>query len=144
MLTVANLMSQPVRTVSPDTSLMDVLSLMNKYNCRHMPVVEQDKLVGIVTDRDVRLAMDPTIVEIDLAKRIDLLEKSTVKACMTPNPVTVTPDTPIFRAAELLKDHQFGAVPVVEGARLVGIVTVTDFLDYVAVQSRPVATMSLN
>lgn len=142
MLSVTNLMTQPVQCVTPDTTLMDVLSRMNKYNCRHMPVVEGDRLIGIVTDRDVRLAMDSTIVEIDLGRRVELLEKSTVKSIMTPDPVTVTPEMPIYQAAILLRDHQFGALPVVEGERLVGIITVTDFLDYVAVQARPVMSMN--
>jgi CBS domain-containing protein len=53
---------------------------------------------------------------------------------MTPDPVTVSPDTPAYRAAEMLSAYKFGALPVVSGGELVGIITVTDFLDRFAAQ----------
>jgi acetoin utilization protein AcuB len=51
---------------------------------------------------------------------------------MTPNPITVSPETPAYRAAEMLSIYKFGALPVVDNEKLVGIITVTDFLDYFA------------
>jgi CBS domain-containing protein len=61
---------------------------------------------------------------------------------MTPNPITVTSDTPAYRAAEMLSTYKFGALPVVDNEVLVGIITVTDFLDYVAVDRPETVTLS--
>ena len=60
----------------------------------------------------------------------ELLDKLNVESCMTANPITVSPDTPAYQAAEMLSMYKFGALPVVDEETLVGIITVTDFLDY--------------
>lgn len=130
MLLVRDLMTADPDTVTPETPLKDVINLMKIEGCRQLPVVdEQGQLVGIVTDRDVRLAMNSPIVLHGRWQDDELLSKATANSCMTPDPVTVTPDTPAYRAAEMLSAYKFGALPVVEAGILVGIITVTDFLD---------------
>jgi acetoin utilization protein AcuB len=136
MLTVKQLMTLDPDTVTPNSTLHRVIAIMNKDGCRQLPVVEQGKLVGIITDRDVRLAVrSPALEDKHLkhhAERAQLLDELTVASCMAAEPITVTPDRPAHEAADILSIHKFGALPVVENGVLVGIVTVTDFLKYMA------------
>ena len=64
----------------------------------------------------------------------ELLDKVDAGSCMTPNPLSVSPDTPAFQAAKMLSLYKFGALPVVDKGALIGIVTVTDFLDFFATE----------
>lgn len=130
MLTVNDLMTIDPQTVTPDTSLRQVLDIMKREGCRQLPILDEGKLIGIVTDRDVRLALNsPLSVRVREVNE-EMLDRITAQSCMTPNPVTVTPNTPAYRAAEILSLYKFGALPVLDGETLVGIITVTDFLDY--------------
>lgn len=130
MLTVNDLMTVNPRIVHPDTPLRMVVELMRSEGCRQFPVLNNaGALVGIITDRDVRLAMNSPIVLRERWQDETLLETATVASCMTPNPITVSPDTPAYRAAEMLSAYKFGALPVVEDGALVGIISVTDLLD---------------
>jgi acetoin utilization protein AcuB len=95
-------------------------------------VLDNGKLVGIVTDRDVRLIMNSPVVLHGRWQDEELLDSVTAESCMTPNPITVTPNMPAYRAAEMLSIYKFGGLPVLENDTLVGIITVTDFLAYAA------------
>ena len=130
MLTVNDLMTAVPDTVTPQTPLRTVIGIMKTGGYRQIPVLDKGRLVGIITDRDIRLIMNSPIILHDRSQDEELLANVTVESCMTPNPVTVTPDTPAYRAAEMLSMYKFGALPVVEGTELVGIVTTTDFLNY--------------
>lgn len=135
MLTVNDLMTVIPNTVTPSTKLRQVVDLMKSQNCRQLPVLENGKLVGIVTDRDIRLVMNSPLVLHGRWQDEEILDQVNAESCMTPNPMTVTPDTPAYRAASMLSIYKFGALPVVDGDSLVGIITVTDFLDYFAAHS---------
>jgi acetoin utilization protein AcuB len=140
MLTVRDIMTKSPCTVKPDTPLQDVINLMKITGCRQMPVlVDEGRLVGIVTDRDIRLAMNSPIVLHGRWQDEDLLARVTADCCMTPNPISIEPETPAYRAAEMLSAYKFGALPVVESGKLVGIITVTDFLDRFAAEQPQVA-----
>lgn len=130
MLTVNDLMTAVPDTVTPQTSLRTVLRIMKTGGYRQIPVLEKGKLVGIITDRDIRLTMNSPFILHEHAQDEELLLNVTVESCMTPKPVTVTPDTPAYRAAEMLSMYKFGALPVVEEGTLIGIITTTDFLNY--------------
>lgn len=134
MLTVNDLMTVIPNTVTPGTPLRQVIELMKTEGCRQLPVLENGRLVGIITDRDVRLVMNSPIVLHGRWQDEELLDKVTAESCMTPNPMSVTPETPIYRAAAMLSIYKFGALPVVDDGALVGIITVTDFLDYFAAE----------
>lgn len=138
MLAVSDIMTSAPQTVTPDTVLLEVLATMNKENCRHVPVVEKGKLVGIISDRDIRLAMNSTLIDGDLGTHFSWLERFVAKQCMTSNPVTISAHAPLYEAAEILNEFKFSGLPVVEGGQLVGIVTVTDLLEYLAGQREPV------
>jgi acetoin utilization protein AcuB len=135
MLRVRDIMTTNPCTVKPDTLLQEVITRMKIAGCRQMPVLDDEgRLVGIVTDRDIRLAMNSPIVLHGRWQDEDLLAKVIAESCMTPNPICVEPDTPAYRAAEMLSAYKFGALPVLESGRLVGIITITDFLDRFATE----------
>lgn len=133
MLTVNDLMTVVPHTVTPQTPLREVINLMQEEECRQFPVVNATgDLVGIVTDRDIRLILNSPIVLHERWQDEALLDTMTVESCMTPHPLTVSPETPAYHAAEMLSAYKFGALPVLDNGRLVGIITVTDFLDHFA------------
>lgn len=139
MLLVKEIMTQNPCTVLQETMLVDVITLLKTTNCRQLPVVDHDEhLIGIITDRDVRLALNSPLTLHERQQDIDLLHKVTVEACMTPNPMTVSPGTNAVEAADLLIRYKFGALPVIDEDRLVvGILTTTDFLrQFVSVQAK--------
>lgn len=125
MLTVNDLMTVAPRTVKPDTPLLEVLEIMRNEGYRQLPVVDKGVLVGIITDRDIRSVLTAAVFMTGTAEMV-----------MTPDPITVTPETPGYRAAEMLSLYKFGALPVVDGKQLVGIVTVTDFLEHFKSQAQ--------
>ncbi|CUS02326.2 putative CBS domain containing protein [Candidatus Promineifilum breve] len=134
MLTVNDLMTEIPNTVTPQTTIRQVIALMKSQACRQLPVLLNGKLVGIVTDRDVRLAMNSPLILHGRWQDDEILDNITAETCMTPDPMTVSPDTPAYQAANMLSIYKFGALPVVDKGVLVGIITATDFLDYFALQ----------
>lgn len=133
MLRVKDLMSDTLEVVSADAHLHDVLIKMNRTGYRHLPVVRNDKLVGIITDRDVRLAVNSPVVneEADL-RREAVLDEIRVDDCMTPDPQCVSSLTPAHEVANLLSLNKFGAMPVVDEGKLVGVISYIDFLKHYA------------
>lgn len=126
---VRDIMSDDVVKVTPTTSLVEAKKLFDKYKIRHAPVVRQSKLVGIVSLTDIqRLSFGDTYGDgegdIDRA----LADMLTVGQVMNYKPVTVTPDDSVKLVAELLTKAEFHALPVVDGDKLVGIVTTTDII----------------
>ncbi len=105
--------------------------VMAKHRINQLPVVEGEKLVGIVTDRDIRDAY-PTSMMINRAKEIDRFAESyTVEEVMSYNVMSVRPQTPLVTAVRLLRRHRIGSLPVVEKEKLVGIITRSDILDFI-------------
>jgi len=133
MLQVKDLMSDALETVSPDAHLHDALTTMNRAGYRHLPVVENDELVGIITDRDIRLAVNSPLVdaEADLTRET-ILDDVRVYDCMTPDPQCVSSSTPLHEAADLLALNKFGAMPVMDEGKLVGMISYIDFLRHYA------------
>ena len=137
MLTTNDLMTIDPDTVSPETSLREVVALMNKMGNRQLLVVENDELVGIITDRDIRLAVNSPLVSDEPLERMEILEQFKAESCMTRSPKSVTSDTPIHKVAELLSAYKYGALPVVDNGKLMGIITVTDLLNQMALIPEP-------
>jgi len=102
-------------TVGPEDFLATVQKKMKEGGFRRTPVVENGRLVGIVTDKDLR-------------QHLGYLEKTKVNAAMTEKVVTVLPKTTLEEASQLLLKHKIGGLPVVEDGRLVGIITTSDIL----------------
>jgi acetoin utilization protein AcuB len=129
MKTVRELMHSPVITVGPNDSLRKVVHLMNEHHIRHVPVVEGDQLVGIVTDRDVRLHCIFLEDRYESADSFNSALDAPADGVMTRDVCVLRPEQTIDDAAALMISEKFGGAPVVEGeARLVGIVTYIDLL----------------
>ena len=128
---VADWMTETVLAVDTYDSIAIARQLMAKHRVNQLPVLENDQLVGLVTDRDIRDAY-PTSMMIDQTKAIDsFAEKVTVEEVMTHDVLIVRPDTPLTTAVGLLRKHRIGSLPVVEDKSLVGIITRSDILDFV-------------
>ena len=118
-------------TVSPDATFFEVRDLIHEKGVRHLPVLDKNnRLVGIVTDRDVREAAPSDATLLSVQELNYLLGKLKVSAFMTPKDklITITPDTIIEEAVQLMQDHKIGCLPVLEGEKLYGIFTETDAL----------------
>ena len=112
---IRKLMSPKPSIVAPQDTLGDARLLMERGNFRRLPVVEGERLVGIVTDRDV-------------LRRVGNLDSVKVKAAMTPDPIVVTPEMTVRDAVELMLSHKFSGFPVLENGQVVGMLTTTDVL----------------
>jgi acetoin utilization protein AcuB len=137
MLTTNDLMTIDPEIVTEETTLLEVVAIMNRTNIRQVLVVDGKKLIGIVTDRDVRLAVNSPLTSHEPLERLQLLNEHTAKDCMTTNPRTVTPETAIHKVAELMSMYKFGALPVEKNNELIGIITVTDLLNQMALLPEP-------
>ena len=127
---VKQIMTRNPVTVAPQDSLRRAIALMKEGDFRRLPVVEGQQLVGIVTDRDIRLASNSPIILREMWQDEYLLDNVQVEACMTPDPITVTSDTGIEKVARLMRDRKVGGLPVIRDDKLVAIVTETDVLNY--------------
>jgi acetoin utilization protein AcuB len=117
-------------TISSSDSIRVAVDRMQEKKCRRLPVVDNGKLVGMVTDRDLRRATNSPLVLRERWYDDFMLDHIPVRACMTENPMTVTPQTPIVEVAKIIRDRKFGGLPVLDGDKLVGIVTETDLMNY--------------
>lgn len=127
MLVKERMNAKPV-TLSPDDTLRKARDLIKERGLRRFPVVEGGKLVGIVTDRDVRQA-DMSSAVVQERRYVEyILDRIQVRGIMTPDPITVTPDTSLEEAARLILENKIGGLPVVERDELVGIITETDLI----------------
>ena len=117
---VADVMASDVQTVSPDSAAADAWSLMRRKGIHHLVVVSGTRVAGVLSDRDAG------------GRGGDgLRRQSRVSDLMTTPVVTVDSHTTVRRTANLMRGRSIGCVPVVDGRRLVGIVTVSDLLELV-------------
>jgi acetoin utilization protein AcuB len=119
-------MKQPVLTVSPDMPIHEALNIMKREQIRHIPVVQNGKLVGLVTNEDLFYASPSPATSLSIWDMNYLMSKITIKEVMTENVITVKEDTPIEDAALIMAENKIGCVPVMRGEELVGIITETD------------------
>jgi acetoin utilization protein AcuB len=120
-------------TISPEASFFEARALIHEKGIRHLPVVDKNNhLVGIVTDRDIREAAPSDATLLSVQELNYLLGKLKVGSIMTPKEklITITPDTLIEEAVQLMHDNKIGCLPVVEEKKLYGIFTETDALDH--------------
>jgi acetoin utilization protein AcuB len=132
---VSDLMTRALITIRPDDSVEVAVQLLRQRGVRHLLVLKNARLVGIISDRDIKRALDPERTRkklLGIGGLYFLLEPIFVHEIMTPNPVTIQPNVPIQEAASVMVAERFGALPVVRGNELVGIITETDLLRYFA------------
>jgi acetoin utilization protein AcuB len=123
---VGERMSHPVLTVSPDMSALDAQAFMRREHIRRAPVIQDGKLVGIVTESDL-LNASPTQATLLSVWEINyLVSKIKVSQVMTKKVMTIGEDTPIEEAARVMIDNKIGGLPVIRDGKVVGIITETD------------------
>jgi CBS domain-containing protein len=132
---VADIMTTDVYTVNVNKdTLFDVKDLMLGKGLRHVPVVHGSKLVGIISKTDIdRLIFSRMFDEEEDADEA-VLEMLKIEHVMTHKPKAVSKDTTVREVAEILAKEEFHALPVVDGDKLVGIVTTTDVIKYMLTQ----------
>jgi acetoin utilization protein AcuB len=130
MTTVREVMTSEPITIGPDDTLADAIEILRKHHIHGLPVVEDEKVLGMITDRDLRTMLGPGARTADLG----LLVKAdaSVRSIMSMDTWTIAPDAPVSEAARMLGMLRVGALPVVDGGLLIGIVSVSDVLSAAA------------
>jgi acetoin utilization protein AcuB len=126
-LQVSDYMTPNPLTVEPEESLMRALEVMRLRGIRRLPVTVGGILVGLLTDGDLKRA-EPSMLTDSEEDFNRVMEQTPISRIMIQNPATTTADTPLVEAAEVVLNTKYGALPVVTGGHLVGIITVNDFI----------------
>jgi len=134
---VRDIMETKLVTISASERLSMVEDIMRLGRVRHMPVVQGGKLVGVVSERDLLRASLSVLSEHRDAERRMFLHVVEISRVMSSPPIVVAPDATIREAALLMADRKIGCLPVVAGDELLGMVTETDVLRWVAGVSPP-------
>lgn len=119
---VRDVMRSPAVTITADTTLQDAYRTMREKGIRHLPILDGTALVGVVTDRDLRLAtssLGPT----------PFPPESAVSTIMSRAPLTAAAWDPVEDAARIMRERKIGCLPVLENGRVIGIITGIDLLD---------------
>ena len=132
-LLVKEIMTKETKSISPDTVLPEAHQTMITNNIRRLPVVKGDKLMGIVTLSDIQQASPSDATSLSVWELNYLLSKLTIKKIMTSPVMTICEDDSVNKAANMMLDHKFGGIPVVNSVgSLVGMVTESDIFRMVA------------
>ncbi|MEO0596947.1 MAG: CBS domain-containing protein [Chloroflexota bacterium] len=124
---VSTWMTENVITINRNAPISNAHRVMKQNDIRRLPVIENDKLVGIITIGDVREASPSDATTLSIWELNYLWAQLTVERVMTTDLLTVTPTTPVLDAAELMLEHKVSGLPVVESdGTLVGILTESD------------------
>jgi CBS domain-containing membrane protein len=128
-MSVAELMTQDVVTLTEDETLAHAQRCMARGRIRHLPVVREGRLVGLITHRDLLAASFSIFAEINTSEQRRVFDTVRVVEAMHRDVVTVSPGLPVSKAARILLENKYGCLPVVdEEDHLVGILTEADFL----------------
>jgi len=144
MLYARDIMTTEVLTVSPETSIADLSKTLENRRIGGVPVVDKDgRLVGVITQSDLverarDLELPPAINILDfhfyfespshLLARVEKMLGTMVGDCMTPNPITVAPDTPVAQIAALMAKQKVHTIPVLKGGKIVGVIGKLDLV----------------
>lgn len=128
---VKDQMTTGVKTVQLETSVAEAFRMMKDNNIRRLPVLEKDKLVGIITLTDLNQAAPSTATTLSIHELNYLLAKTKIKDILPKKQkvITVSPESYIETAAKIMRQNKISGLPVIENGKLVGIVTETDIFD---------------
>jgi acetoin utilization protein AcuB len=125
---VREMMTPAPFTVDPETLILDARQRMTDRRIRHLLVTEGARVVGIITDRDIRLNLPSPATSLSVWEINYLLARLTVGEVMTRSVIIIDSARPVAEAARIMVEHKIGALPVVDDGRLIGIVTESDFV----------------
>lgn len=126
--TVGDYMSRNPTTMSPTQSLLDAAVLMRSSGFRHIPIVNDGQLVGMISDRDIARLTPSMLLPHSAAEHNQVMEQTIIGKVMTRDPVTTSPEMPLVQAAEMFVSGKLGSLAVLDDGALVGILTVRDML----------------
>ncbi len=129
-MVVEDVMTEAPITVSSSTSIRKVIMTLFESDFRHLPIVDGGQLVGIVSDRDLRAFMTPSMIELEKPEEVQRRLAQPVSTVMNADVVSVTPETDLADVIVMMLDQKVGAIPVVrpDTQELVGIVSYVDVL----------------
>lgn len=130
---VSHIMSVDLKTVHKKQNLADVNTLMETFKIRHVPVVDGEQVIGIISRTDLMHVKYGAMKGQEKLQEA-LLEQMSVEEAMTQTPTTVSSTLPIQDAGRILHEKDFSALPVVDEGKLVGILTSTDLIGYLLAQ----------
>jgi acetoin utilization protein AcuB len=126
MLVRERMSTKPV-TITADVPITEALRVMRQNQVRRLPVLDpENRLIGIVSEKDLLYASPSPATSLSIYEMHYLLSNLKVQELMTTDVITVTPDIPLEEAARIMADNKIGGLPVIEGDKLVGIITETD------------------
>lgn len=126
---VADLMTRSITTLRSTDSALKARDLMMRKRIRHIPIVSEDGMLeGLVTQRDILAASISRFAEVDTAMQAEIEAGIPLASIMIRDVQAVSPTSSVRKAADLMLTHKFGCLPVVEGDKLMGILTEADFL----------------
>ncbi len=125
---VRDVMTAPVTSVPKDARLIDAALTLRTTGYRHLPIVDGERLVGLLSDRDLQRLTPSLLGKITQEEYNAIFEETQLERVMTRNPITTAPDVPLREVAAILQEKKLGCLPVVEADRLIGIVTKGDML----------------
>ena len=129
MYQVRDYMTRNVTTLKDDCCLLDAALMIRRTGKRHVPIVNAEgKLVGIISDRDVSRLSPSMLSQVSPEEYNRVFEGTAIAMAMTTEPITVTPETLMREAVDLIFSRRISALPVIENGNLVGILTVSDLL----------------
>lgn len=128
-MSVADFMTKDIQTVAPDTKISVAVDLMNQNKIHRLPVIDDGKLVGIVTQRDIERTNPSQATSLSIYEVNYLLNDMTVNDVMTKEVRTISADAFLEDAIYQMRQNQIGVLPVMDGSVIVGIITNNDILD---------------
>jgi CBS domain-containing membrane protein len=141
--TVRDLMTPNPYTLAPRDTLAALYDLMDAHRVRHVPIVDRDgELVGLLTHTDLAMAALGSLSDLPLSQERDLLQRRRIREVMVTEVETIDPEARLAEAAQTLFENKIGCLPVVEGTRLVGILTESDFVRRFVEESAKTASAS--
>lgn len=126
---VKNKMIANPYTISPDQTIPDAHEIMSQNNVKHLPVLKNEKLVGIISKADIERYSPSKATTLSMGEITYLLAKTQISSIMTKNPIVISPSALLEEAATLMRDNEISFLPVVDDDKLVGIITEGDIFD---------------
>ncbi len=126
---VKNRMTKNPITITSNEPITDAVALMREKNLKRVPVVDGDKVVGILTQSDIQKVSPTKATSLSVFEINYILSKTTVKDAMTKKPIIIEADNLLEEAAVIMRQNRIGTLPVVENGKLVGIITESDIFD---------------
>jgi len=121
-------MTAPAESLSQDASLLDAALTFRRTGFRHLPVVDVNRVAGIISAGDVQRLSPSLLGKVSEEEYNGILENTKLKQVMTHDPLTVAPETQLREAAGILQNRKVGCLPVVQNGNLIGIITAIDML----------------